>query len=62
MKLPAQPGDYASLMVSLSRLLTRNRIMGSYDGITLFCNELPSIEQIDRQAAAILAVSGHPDD
>ena len=62
MKLPAPPCDYASLVVNLSRLLTRNRIMGSYDGITLFCNELPSIERLDRQAAAILAIPRPSDD
>ena len=54
MRLPPPPSDFACLAVSMSQLLSRNIIMGSYEGTTFFANELPPIEQINRQIEAEL--------
>ena len=54
MRLPAHPNDFATFAVSLSQLLSYNCIVGSYDGITVFADRMPSIEQMNERLAAAM--------
>lgn len=49
MKLPPPPSDFANLVVTLSQMGDYHIIMGSYEGITLFADALPPIEQMQRK-------------
>ncbi len=41
-----RPEDYANLAVSMSQLLERNVILGTYDGATLFADRLLPMEDM----------------